>query len=63
MNVEVKVIKEYTVAGSVVKVGTKFITDQETGENLQLMGYVKIIRTIPSHTPKKQVSHTPKKKY
>lgn len=63
MNVEVKVIKDYPEGCEIVKAGTKFVTDEQTGLQLQHEGKVKIIRNIPSHTQKKEVSHIPKKKY
>lgn len=59
MQVEVKVIREYEGR----KVGDKFIADSETATALMKDFKVAIIRNVPSHTPKKEVSHIPKKKY
>lgn len=59
MNVEVKVIRAYD--GN--KVGVKFITDSENANMLEMEGKVKILRSIPAHTTKKEVSHIPKKRY
>lgn len=65
MNVEVKVIDGFFEKdGGLARFkGSVYTTDQITAAKLQAEGKVKVLREIPSHTPKKEVSHTPKKRY
>ena len=63
MNVEVKVIEGFRDGDLNRFKGTVFTTDELTAAKLQAEKKVKILREVPSHTPKKEVSHTPKKKY
>ena len=59
MQVEVKVLRDYDDK----KMGDRFVTDTQTASDLMKDFKVAIVRNVPSHTMKKEVSHIPKKKY
>lgn len=63
MNVEVQVIQGFKDGALNRYLGMKYVTDQLTAASLQMQGKVKVLREVPSHTPKKEVSHIPKREY
>ncbi len=63
MTVEVKVIEGFRDGDINRFKGSVFTTDEITAAKLQSEKKVKVLRKVPSHTPKKEVSHIPKKEY